>query len=371
MTQKRRIRVMLVAPHFAEYTVYLANSLCRHVDLEVGFNSANLAAEVMDAPVKAGQTQPFGAFTFLTKSKPYRWLAALRILIQLLKHWPDVVHFQESSNELTILAEPLARLFAPVVLTVHDPLPHMGRDAYALRAWKSRLKVRRRAALNLVHGAHCLAEIRTEAAGAITRASVTRHGVILVPPPRERREPQLGAMLMFGRMEAYKGLEVLVDACERLRDRGVAFTLTLAGKGPELDRLRGRVDAMPQITVLDGWLTPLDAIREFQKAALVVLPYLEATQSGVLAAAVANGRPVVASNVGGIPDVVADGRTGVLTPPGDADALADALARLLDEPTALARMGAAAALAASADLDWEDIAAETARMYHDLLQAKD
>jgi glycosyltransferase involved in cell wall biosynthesis len=371
MTQNRRIRVMLIAPHFAEYTLYLADSLCRHVDLEVGFNSANLAAEVMGAPVKAGQTQPFAVFTFLTKSKPYRWLAVLRILVQLLRRRPDIVHFQESSNELTILAEPLARLFAPVVLTIHDPLPHMGRDAYALKAWKHRLKLRRRAALNLVHGAHCLAEIHTEAAGAVTRAGVTRHGVILLPPPQEQREPQPGALLMFGRMEAYKGLEVLIDACERLRDRGVAFALTLAGKGPELDRLRGRIDTMPQIKVLDGWLTPLDAIREFQKAALVVLPYLEATQSGVLAAAVANGRPVVASDVGGIPDVVVDGRTGVLTPPGDAGALADALGRLLGEPATLARMGAAAAGLADADLNWDDIAAETAQMYHDLLRARD
>jgi glycosyltransferase involved in cell wall biosynthesis len=103
----------------------------------------------------------------------------------------------------------------------------------------------------------------------------------------------------------------------------------------------------------------------------VVLPYLEATQSGVLAAAVANGRPVVASDVGGIPDVVVDGRTGVLTPPGDAGALADALGRLLGEPATLARMGAAAAGLADADLNWDDIAAETAQMYHDLLRARD
>jgi glycosyltransferase involved in cell wall biosynthesis len=257
----------------------------------------------------------------------------------------------------------LARWFAPVVLTIHDPVPHAGRDEAARADWPQRLRIRRRAALCLAHGDHCLEVLRTEDAGAISGAGTIRHGVVLQPVPEDRRAPEPRSLLMFGRMEAYKGLEVLIAACERLHDQGTPFALTLAGRGPEVERLRSRIDALSEVRVLDGWLTPREAISAFQRASLVVMPYLESTQSGVLAAAFANGRPVVASRVGGLPDVVRDGETGVLVPPGDPGALAQAIAALLDDPAAQTRMGGAALRYAEDRLAWGSIAAETAAFY--------
>jgi glycosyltransferase involved in cell wall biosynthesis len=361
-----RPRVLMIAPHFAEYTLYLARALAAHAEVEVGFDAGNLAAETRGFRIEDARALGFGAFTFQTRSAVHRWLATARILWRSLKRRPDVIHFQESGNALTLVAAPLARLIAPVVLTVHDPLPHMGRDASALKRWRRRVQVRRAAALCLVHGEHCQAELRSEAAGAIGHVATTRHGVILVPEPADRRDPQPDALLFFGRMEAYKGLGVLLDACERLWAQGATFTLSLAGRGPELDQLRSRIDALPAITVMDGWLTPQEAVQAFQTAGVVVLPYLEATQSGVLAAAFANGRPVVASDVGGIPDVVEHGRTGLLVPPGDPAALAEAIRTLLQDPAARSAMGAAAARAAQTDLDWDAIAAEMAASYRTL-----
>jgi glycosyltransferase involved in cell wall biosynthesis len=212
--------------------------------------------------------------------------------------------------------------------------------------------------------------LASPAAGAITDAGDIRHGAVLMPGAADRRTPEPRSLLMFGRMEAYKGLDVLITACERLQAMGTSFTLTLAGRGPELDRLRPRVAALPSVQVVDGWLTPREAIAQLQASSLVVMPYRESTQSGVLAAAFANGRPVVASRVGGIPDVVQDGTSGVLVPAGDPAALAHAIAALLDDPARLERMGEAALRYADEQLAWEPIAADTVKYYRSVARRR-
>jgi glycosyltransferase involved in cell wall biosynthesis len=162
---------------------------------------------------------------------------------------------------------------------------------------------------------------------------------------------------MFGRMEAYKGLEVLVEAAERLHAAGRPVRLVIAGKGPEQTRLAARIAALPGAQAIDRYLEPGDLQAEIARAACVVAPYLDATQSGVLASAFANGKPVVASRVGGLGDVVHDGANGLLVPPGDAAALARAIGRILDDaPLREALTEGAQAFAAGA-LNWNSIAA--------------
>lgn len=159
---------------------------------------------------------------------------------------------------------------------------------------------------------------------------------------------------MFGRMEAYKGLEILLDAVDLLNARQTAFTLILAGDGPELSRLGERIAATRGVETRREFLTPAAAIAELQRAQIVVLPYTDATQSGVASAAFANARPVVASRAGGLIDVVRDGVDGILVPPGDARALADAIESMLAE----AEKFRAGAETAAAPLAWSRIAAQ-------------
>jgi glycosyltransferase involved in cell wall biosynthesis len=93
----------------------------------------------------------------------------------------------------------------------------------------------------------------------------------------------------------------------------------------------------------------------FGSARVVVLPYLTASQSGVAHLAMTFGRPVVASDVGDLPEVVIDGTNGLIVPPGDPAALAQALERLLTEPSVAAEMGLAGQLRARVDADWQSV----------------
>jgi glycosyltransferase involved in cell wall biosynthesis len=161
---------------------------------------------------------------------------------------------------------------------------------------------------------------------------------------------------MFGRMEEYKGLDVLLSAARILHSVGSQIEIRLAGAGSELDRLRTAFDALPNCSIASGFIPRELAIEEFRQASLVVAPYTQASQSGVVSAAFANGRSVVASAIGGLPDFIVPGRNGWLVPPNDSAALADALREVTGDRRLLETLSAGAQASAEQELSWETFA---------------
>jgi glycosyltransferase involved in cell wall biosynthesis len=162
--------------------------------------------------------------------------------------------------------------------------------------------------------------------------------VAAAEPRRARDEPPY--VLYAGRLVAEKGIDTLLDAAARLPD---GARLRLMGSGRMEAHVRGRVAAEGLPVEVLGARGPQEVAAHVRTAAAAVLPALwwENCPMAVLEAA-AQGIPVVASAVGGIPELVDDGVTGLLVPPGDASALASALSRLVDHRDEAARMGAAA-----------------------------
>src|SRR5262249_24563662 len=155
-------------------------------------------------------------------------------------------------------------------------------------------------------------------------------------------------------------------AAEILRARGVPFRLVFAGRGPEIERLRGTLEKHDDVEIIAKFLTPAEAVRQFQRAAIVVAPYRDATQSGVVAAAFANGRPVVASRVAGLVDVILHGVNGLLTRPNDPVDLADALERVLRNEEFYGRLREGAQRSAATTIGWPNIRSTLLQAYADL-----
>jgi glycosyltransferase involved in cell wall biosynthesis len=163
--------------------------------------------------------------------------------------------------------------------------------------------------------------------------------VVAAPQPQEARvEPP--EVVYASRLVAEKGVDPLLDAATLLP---AGVRLRMIGSGRLERQVRARVAAEDLSVDVLGPRPPAEVAAHLRGAAAAVLPALwwENCPMAVLEAA-ALGVPVVASAVGGIPELVEDGVTGLLVPPGDVAALAEALTRLVSDPDEAARLGRAA-----------------------------
>lgn len=148
-----------------------------------------------------------------------------------------------------------------------------------------------------------------------------------------RQRPAAGQrfrMIFLGRIMPYKGLPLFVEAVEHLRAQGIPVEAGVYGEGP-LGAEASRLEALGA-HVINRWLSGPEIAAVLAEAHVVVLSHVEASQSGVAAAAFGAGLPVVATPIGGIVEQVRDGETGLLAREVSGQALAAALARLITEP---------------------------------------
>ena len=151
-------------------------------------------------------------------------------------------------------------------------------------------------------------------------------------------EPRL---VCVGRLIPIKGHLVLLRALARARARVPGVTLDVAGRGPLAPALKGyaRELGLEEAIRFLGFVSPVE--EAIEGGAIVVVPSLGEGFGMVALEAMERARPVIASSVGGLPEIVADGETGLVVPPADVDALADAIVALAADLPRAARMGAA------------------------------
>jgi glycosyltransferase involved in cell wall biosynthesis len=297
-------------------------------------------------------------------------------LAPLLGHAADIVHVH-LGEDLAIL--PLAELAArprnvPVVMTVHCSPSYTlrGRDPRTalLRSFGGLLERRgaRRAAVTLVYTERMAGRLREHAGATSVRVmhrgvdhaafAASSDGAFPDIPGRPR-------VVFIGRLVRQKGVRTLVEAAGRMRTPGAQ--MVIVGDGPdraEVESLALRLGVAHRVHVT-GFVPHERVPAVFASADVLVLPSLYEELGTVLVEAMHAGRPVVASRVDGIPEVVEDGVTGLLVAPGDAGALAQAVDRVLGDD-ALARRLAANAMSRAPDYDLERVGASVHELYEEL-----
>jgi glycosyltransferase involved in cell wall biosynthesis len=224
----------------------------------------------------------------------------------------------------------------------------------------------------IAHSEHGAAELRA-VVGDPSRVHRIPHGAFehLTRQPDERPLPdELAAVegpviLCFGLVRPYKGIDVLLEAFS-----GVSGAELWVVGMPRMDlaplrRLAERCAS--KVRFVDRFVTDPEIPAFFRRADLVALPYRRIEQSGVLYTALAFGRPIVASSIGGFTEVGERDGAIRLVAPGDPDAHAEALSDLLTDPQARTEHAAAAAAAAAGPYSWPQIAARTLDLYRRLL----
>ncbi|HEU0080377.1 MAG TPA: glycosyltransferase, partial [Longimicrobiaceae bacterium] len=166
---------------------------------------------------------------------------------------------------------------------------------------------------------------------------------------------------------------VLLDALARM-DAGRPLLLRVVGDGPEREalRARARVLGLGERVVFEGFVSSAELAERFAGCDAFVLPAVVDAKGDteglgvVLLEAMVNAKPVIASAAGGIVDIVRDGRSGWLVPPGDAEALAGAVRACMDDPERRRRYGLAGRDDVAAGFSWPVIVDRLAGLYHEV-----
>jgi glycosyltransferase involved in cell wall biosynthesis len=316
--------------------------------------------------------------------------ARARRIVKLAEHVPDmlryrraaqtadVVHFQwlavqHVDGRLLPARRSRSGARRPLVLTAHDILPREARPGQ--RAAQRRLYEHFDAIV--VHSEHGRARLTDELGVAPDRVHVIAHGVFEhlavdradgaggadgpSPAGTAPFATELPVVLCFGLMRPYKGIDLLLKAW-----RGIeGAELWIAG-APRMDISALRESAPPGVRFVPRFVGDDELPAYFRRADLVVLPYREIDQSGVLFTALAFGKPLLLSDVGGFPEIAATGAARTF-PAGDAAALRAALRELLADEEARSALAGRARELAGGEYSWRAVARRTLALYDRLL----
>ena len=352
--------MLLACEWFVKYTAGLARGLAdagcdvalltRDHDLEFGEEPGAMRSFVEDTLAGAGRH-----FELAGRVRDPAQVGQVVRLHRTFHRWrPDIVHVQDSLTHDMRLAAAAGLSWHRYALTVHDPAPHPGDPRPSARIRLVRRALRRGAGLVFVHSAALAEELA--ATGDV------RGAVEVVPHGFGNSEmaplPESPSLLFFGRISHYKGLDCLLDAMPLVWERLPEVTLTVAGEG---DVPAHAVLADPRLRMRNEHV-PEDAVPTlFEQATCVVLPYRQASQSGVGSVAKQHGRAIVATAVGGLPELVTPD-CGRLVAPGDIATLAEAIVEVVETPGLALEMGRNAG-ASVADAGWATVGEKTLAAY--------
>lgn len=304
-------------------------------------------------------------------------LSMLRLIGRLRRERPDFIHFQWAP--LAVVDKhfiPWLRRVAPVILTVHDSAPFNNDPSSSLQRI-SAIRIMNHFDQLIVHTEH--ARERLLAYGlAAEKINIVPHGQLTdleptPPPAAEQDEQDTVKLLLFGYLKPYKGIDVLLHAIAKLPgELRQKCHLRIVGKPlmpmQPLVSLVHTLGLGSYVTFDLRFVSESEGQNIMAAADIHVYPYREIDASGVLTQSLALGRAIVASDIGLFREMLVDGIHGCLIPPGDSDALANALASLIaDKPHRDAAAQAVRELGQALP-GWQEIGKATEQVYRKAME---
>jgi glycosyltransferase involved in cell wall biosynthesis len=286
-----------------------------------------------------------------------------RMLKEIKRFNPDVVHFQIGSSMLAFYMPFLRRY--PIVTTFHDLEPHSGEETI----WEKymHIYIRHVSKYLLVHGnrlREAMISDYRQPPSKVKSIPIGPHNIDAFKMyEREGIKEDGNIVLFFGRILEYKGLEYLIKAEPYITREVPNVKIVVAGSGDDLQKYEDFMANKSRFETIYHYISYEEGAKLFQRASVVALPYIEASQSGVVSTAYGFRKPVVVTNVGSIPEVVDDGETGFIVPPRDPEALAKAIVKLLKDDSLRKRMGEKGYKRLNTDLSWDNVIEQTLTIY--------
>lgn len=374
------MRVLIIGLFAPDYMIAIANAMAHYCQPSLVLTRQNLAALFPDDPApitKLRKREILNSTVSLhmidyTKGGYFKKVNVVKKMLRDVGALqPDIIHYQSGGDPWI----PLALLFLrriPLVVSIHDAVHHPGdKPPKIILTLKNNL-LTRLADQVVVHGKQQADILHRDYHTPLKKINTIYLGPCEIykqlagqPPNSDQR-----TILFFGRVSPYKGVESLIRAAPLILDRVPDARFVIAGAGDSSSLERAVIEYPDIFEIHNRFITAEEVSWFFQRASLVVLPYLDATQSGIIPIAYMFRRPVVATRVGSIPEVVDNDQTGLLVEPGDDHALADAVVHLLTNPGIRKSMGERAALKLKRDMSWRSFAEKTMDVYERAIAMK-
>lgn len=236
------------------------------------------------------------------------------------------------------------------IFTIHDPVMHMGEYNFILKKIGD---ISRKQADKIIILSDVFINILLE-------NGVDKDKIIVIPHGNfnfyKDKSVQINneikkTLLFFGRIVSYKGIAVLLDAFKIIKNDIKDAKLIIAGEG-SIDKYKHQLDTLDGIELINRWIDDDEIGSIFGRADYVVVPYIDASQSGVIPLAYTFGLPAIASNIGGIPEQIVNNQTGFLVNPGSVSELAERCIYLLRNPELTKEMGVNAKEMSETNMSW-------------------
>ncbi len=352
------MRIVFLSYDFGEYSIQHASALADAHEVRLILPECLARSHVYKLDPRV-DCQVFGKPRL---RQPFRQaLCVRRLLRQIEEFEPDVVHFQRGHLWFNWVLPRLHKRY-PLVMTIHDPRHHLGdRGSHKTPQWLMDYGYRC-AHRVIVHGESIRQTCVDQIGIPHDRIHVVPHIAIGDRPRDDHVRQREGQILFFGRVWEYKGLDYLVQAEPLIRAKTQHGGIVIAGRG-DYTAYRRHIERPEMFTIHDEWISD-DRRRElFAESSIIVLPYVEATQSGVVPIAYTYGKPIVATRTGALPEAVDDGVTGLIVPPRDPTALASAIVRLLQDKQLRDRLGEAGRRKLETELSPAAVIVQTLEVY--------
>lgn len=352
------MKVAFISYDFGEYCMRLASALSQETQicLFLPEQLANPYLSLLNPDVK------FYPFHKPRLRQPIQQVRNLFSFIRQLKAFdPDLIHIQQGHFWFN-LSLPLLKQY-PLVVTIHDPKHHTG-DRGAHKTPQKIFDMGFQRASQIIVHARQMAQLTIDELRIPEEViHIIPHIVLGGDMDQQHVDEDENMVLFFGRIWEYKGLEYLIRAEPLITEAIPDVKIVIAGQGEDFSRYRKMMVNKGKFVVYNDYVSDEKRTELFRQASLVVLPYIEATQSGVIPLAYTYSKPVVATTAGGLPEMVDDCQTGYLVPPRDYRALADAIKRLLLDKSLRRQFGKAGKRKIKTECSPEVVAQKTNNVY--------
>lgn len=247
---------------------------------------------------------------------------------------PDIIHTTKALDALEVILYKYRKIMC---LTMHDPFLHSGKSNLR-RLFFRKLSIILTPKIVLLNNVQ-KEEFLKKYSISPKRILINRLGIYdAINNFKNKKNDKINFnILFFGFISYYKGLEYLCEAMKLIHDICPMATLTIAGSGKiyfDFSKYRN----LKYIKLINRYIEMNELSTLLDSCSIVACPYRDATQSGVIMTSFAKIRPIVATNVGALGEQIKDGQTGILVPPCDTEALANAIIDLYKHPEILKQM---------------------------------